>query len=49
MTSIAEEMGAFEKFTEWKNSQNAEIGETYEDWEPWWNCFLAGYKAAQED
>ena len=33
------------KFNEWRDSINTDLGDDYEDWGPWWECFLAGYKA----
>jgi len=38
---------AFEEFNKWKESLDHDLGDAVEDWEEWWRCFLAGYKAAQ--
>jgi len=41
------EKEAFEKFIQWKESLDVDIGDAQPDWGPWWDCFLAGYKAAK--
>ena len=38
-------MSEYEDFLAWKRVQEVEIGDDPEDWEPWWECFHAGYKA----
>ena len=38
------EVAAFEEFWAWKDSHG--IGKEEEDWFPWWETFLAGYKYA---
>ncbi len=40
------EQAAFEEF--WDNWKDDSIGDHEDDWTPWWECFLAGYKAAVE-
>ena len=40
------EAAVFEEFWTWKQELETDIGEADEDWGPWWECFLAGYKAA---
>ena len=39
---------AFKKFLEWKAALPYDLGDTSEDWGDWWECFLAGYEAAQD-
>jgi len=40
---------AFAEFKKWRESLDYDLGEAEEDWKVWWYCFLAGFKAAQED
>lgn len=39
----------FIAFLKWKESLEFDLGEDREDWEPWWECFRAGYRAAYEN
>lgn len=43
---------AFDEFSTWKadllDSEGLDLSEQQEDWEPWWLCFLAGWKAKRD-
>ena len=44
-----ENQQAFIEFEKWKNfGVDADLGEMQEDWEPWWVCFLAGWRSCME-
>ncbi len=36
-------------FREWKESLDSDLGDDYDDWVLWYECFLAGYRAAQSN
>lgn len=44
-----EEDMAFRAFWQWKENLETDLGTCREDWEPWWQAFFAGYRAAQSN